>query len=210
MRVFFPWVSLQVYTTSIWFWITESLWLYDYSSPSERPINLSWRVSRGSHSDAETRVGNISRYLLGFRIQCDVLVHFQHHFKICSALSRFTHERLMSLFIVCQTMFTLGESRQFLIQPKENGKHKTTFHSTSGWESSLGKIYHRNSTAARTGTWNPARATKKTSSYKYIERSLSPRVNKHVNKAKWLWNTRLIQLIACMEEKNAVSILIIR
>ena len=111
MKVFSPWVSLQVYTTSIWFRITECLWLYDYSSPCERPINFSLRVSRGSHSDAETRVGDISRYLLGFRIQCDVMVHFQHDFKICGALSCFNHERLMSLFLVCQTMFTLGESR---------------------------------------------------------------------------------------------------
>ena len=53
----------------------------------------------------------------------------------------------------------------------------------------MGKIYHRNSDAAITATWNPARATKKTSSY--IERPLNPRVNKHGNKAKWLWNTRL-------------------
>ena len=91
--------------------MTECLWLYDYSSLSERRINLSRCVSRGSHSEAETRVGNISRYHLGFRIQCDVMVHFQHDFKICGALSCFMHERLMSLFIVCQTMFTLGESR---------------------------------------------------------------------------------------------------
>ena len=38
--------------------------------------------------------------------------------------------------------------------------------------------------------------------------------NKHGNNAKWLWNTRLIQLhklqTACMAEKNAVSILIVR
>ena len=186
MKVFSPWVSLQVYTTSIWFRITECLWLYDYSSPCERSINFSRRVSRGSHSDAETRVGNISRYLLGFRIQCDVMVHFQHDFKICGALSCFNHERLMSLFLVCQTMFTLGESRGISQTTERERKHKTTFHSTGGWESSLGKIYHRNSTAARTGTWNPARATKKTSSYKYIERLLS------------------------MAEKNAVSILIVR
>ena len=187
MKVFSPWVSLQVYTTSIWFRITECLWLYDYSSPCERPINFSRRVSRGSHSDAETRVGNISRYLLSFRIQCDVMVHFQYDFKICGALSCFNHERLMSLFLVCQTMFTLGESRGISQTTERERKHKTTFHSTSGWESSLGrKIYHRNSTAARTGTWNPARATKKTSSYKYIERLLS------------------------MAEKNAVSILIVR
>ena len=39
------------------------------------------------------------------------MVHFQHDFKICGALPCFIHERLMSLFIVCQTMFTLGESR---------------------------------------------------------------------------------------------------
>ena len=76
---------------------------------------------------------------------------------------------------------------QFLRQLKDNGRHKTTFHSTGGWESSLGKIYHRNCTVARTGTWNPARATKKTSSY--IEWPLSPRLNKRGNKAKWLWNT---------------------
>ena len=50
-------------------------------------------------------------YLLGFRIQCDVKAHFQHDFKFCGALSCFVHERLMSLFIVCQTMFTIGESR---------------------------------------------------------------------------------------------------
>ena len=79
----------------------------------------------------------------------------------------------------------------FLRKLKENGKHKTTLHSTSGWESSLGKIYHWNPTAARTGTWNPAQATKKTSSYKYIEWPLSPRVNKRGNKAKCPWNTRL-------------------
>ena len=85
--------------------------VYDYSSPSERPINLSRRGSRGSHSEAETQVGNISIYLLGFHIQGDVMVHFQHDFKICGALSCFIHERLMSLFIVCQTTFTLGESR---------------------------------------------------------------------------------------------------
>ena len=108
MRVFFTLVSLQVYTSSTWFWITKCLWLYDYSSRSERPINLSRRVSRG---DAETRVGNIFIYLLSFRIQCDVKVHFQHDFKFCAALSCFVHERLMSLFIVCQTMFTIGESR---------------------------------------------------------------------------------------------------
>ena len=78
---------------------------------------------------------------------------------------------------------------QFLRQLKENGRYKTTLHSTIGWESLLGKIYHWNSTAARTGTWNPARAMKKTSSY--IERPLSPRLNKRGNKAKWLWNTRL-------------------
>ena len=108
MRVFFTQVSLQVYTSSTWFWITECLWLYDYSSRSERPINLSRRVSRG---DAETRVGNIFIYLLSFRIQCDVKVHFQHDFKFCAALSCFVHERLMSLFIVCQTMFTICESR---------------------------------------------------------------------------------------------------
>ena len=41
--------------TSIWFWITECLWLYDYSSPRERPVNLSRRVPRGSHSDAQRR-----------------------------------------------------------------------------------------------------------------------------------------------------------
>ena len=69
-------------------------------------------------------------------------------------------------------------------QLKENGKHKTTFHLTSAWKSSLGKIYHWNSDATRTATWNPARATKKRSSY--IDRPLSPRVNKHGNKAKWL------------------------
>ena len=84
------------------------MWLYDYSSRSERPLNLSRRVSRG---DAETRVGNIFIYLLSFRIQCDVKVHFQHDFKFCAALSCFVHERLMSLFIVCQTMFTICESR---------------------------------------------------------------------------------------------------
>ena len=57
----------------------------------------------------------------GFRTQCNVKVHFQHDFKICGALSRFIYEQLMSLvihlfysfslFIVCQTMFTLCESR---------------------------------------------------------------------------------------------------
>ena len=78
---------------------------------------------------------------------------------------------------------------QFLGQVKENGKHKTTSHLTSGLKSSLGKFNHRNSDAARTGTWNPAQATKKTSLY--IDRLLSPRVNKHGNKAKWLWNTCL-------------------
>ena len=51
------------------------------------------------------------------------------------------------------------------MQLKENGKHKTTLHLTSSWKSSLGKIYHWNSDTARTATWNPARATKKTSSY---------------------------------------------
>ena len=121
---------------------------------------------------------------MGFRIQCDVKVHFQHDFEICGALSRFIYERLMSLFIVCQTMFTIGESRP-ISRTTDNGRDKTTLHTTSGWESSLGKIYHRNSTAARTGTWNPARATKKTSSY--IDRPLSLRVNKQGNKAKWLW-----------------------
>ena len=72
---------------------------------------MSRSVSRGSHSDAENGVGNISIYLLGFRIQCDVKVHFQHDFKISGALARFIYERLVSLFIVCQTMFTIGESR---------------------------------------------------------------------------------------------------
>ena len=72
---------------------------------------MSRRVSRGSHSDAETGVGNISIYLLGFRNECDVKVHFQHDFKICGALALFIYERLVSLFIVCQTMFTIGESR---------------------------------------------------------------------------------------------------
>ena len=41
---------------------------------------------------------------------------------------------------------------QFLRQLKENGRPETTLNSTSGWESSLGKIYHRNCTAVRTGT----------------------------------------------------------
>ena len=177
--------------TSTWFWITECLWLYDYSSRSERPINWSRLVSRGSHSDAETRAGNISVYLLGFRIQCDVKAHFQHNFKFCGALSCFVRERLMSLFIVCQkNVYYRWIAINFSdMQLKKNGKHTTTFHLTSSWKSSLGKIYHGNSTAARTATWNPARATKKTSSY--IERPLNPRVNKHGNKAKWLWNTRL-------------------
>ena len=39
------------------------------------------------------------------------MVHFQHDFKPCGALSCFIHERLTSLFIVCQTMFTLGKSQ---------------------------------------------------------------------------------------------------
>ena len=72
---------------------------------------MSRRVSRGSYSDAETGVGNISVCLLGFRVQCDVKVHFQHDFKICGALARFIYERLVFLLIVCQAMFTIGESR---------------------------------------------------------------------------------------------------
>ena len=71
-----------------------------------------YRVDRtATLSDAETRVGNISRYLLGFCIQSDVMVHFQHDFKLCGALSCFIHERLTYLFIVCQAMFTLGKSQ---------------------------------------------------------------------------------------------------
>ena len=79
------------------------IWLF---LAKRAPINFC-----GSHKDPETRVGNISIYLLGFRIQCDVKVNFQHDFKICGALSRFNYERLMSLFIVCRTMFNIGESR---------------------------------------------------------------------------------------------------
>ena len=120
---------------------------------------------------------------------------FQHDFKICVRYHvLFVKGWCLYSSSVKQCLLSVNRD-QFFRQLKENGKHKTTFHSTSGWESSLGKIYHRNSTAARTGTWNPARATKKTSS-------------------KWLWNTRLIQLhklqIACMAEKTAVSILIVR
>ena len=79
----------------------KCLWLYAYSSQSRQPINLSRRVSRGSHNDAESRVGNISIHLLGFRIQCDVKVHFEHDFESCDALSCFIHERPTCLFIVC-------------------------------------------------------------------------------------------------------------
>ena len=39
------------------------------------------------------------------------MVHFQHDFKLCGALSCFIHERLTSLFIVCQTMCTLSKSQ---------------------------------------------------------------------------------------------------
>ena len=79
----------------------KCLWLYAYSSQSRQPINLSRRVSRGSHNDAESRVGNISIHLLGFRIQCDVKVHFEHDFESFDALSCFIHERPTCLFIVC-------------------------------------------------------------------------------------------------------------
>ena len=35
----------------------------------------------------------------------------------------------------------------------------TTLDSLSGWKSSPGKIFHRNSSEARTSTWNPVQAT---------------------------------------------------
>ena len=172
------------------------IWLFFAKGAAYKFARAMYRVDRtATLSDAETRVGNMSRYRLGFRIQCDVMVHFQHDFKICVRYHvLFMKGWCLYSSSVKQCLLSVNRD-QFLRQLKENGKHKTTFHSTSGWESSLGKIYHRNSTAARTGTWNLARATKKTSS-------------------KWLWNTRLIQLhklqIACMAEKTAVSILIVR
>ena len=162
------------------------LWLYDYSSRNERPIIWSRLVSRGSHSDAETRVSNISRYLLGLRIQCEVKAHFQHDLNSVVQYN-VLFMKGWCLYSSSVKQYLLSVNRdQFLKELKENDKHKTMFHLTSGWESSLGKMYHRNSTAARTGTWNPAWATKKASSCKYIERPLKLRVNKHRNKAKWL------------------------
>ena len=64
------------------------------------------------------------------------------------------------------------------------------FYSTYGWKSLVGNIYNQNCTAVRTATWNTARATKKKTSV-YINQLLSPRMNKHGNNVKCLWNTLL-------------------
>ena len=162
------------------------LWLYDYSSRNERPIIWSRLVSRGSHSDAETQLAIFldiswastssvkSRCI--FNTTSNSVVQYNVLFmKGWCLYSSYVKQYLLSV-----------NRDQFLKELKESDKHKTMFHLTSGWESSLGKMYHRNSTAARTGTWNPAWATKKASSCKYIERPLKLRVNKHRNKAKWL------------------------
>ena len=73
-------------------------------------------------------------YISGFRIQCDVKVHFQHDFKICGVLSRFIYERLMSLFIICQTVFTIGESRSIsqAIERQRQAQDNVTFNNWLG------------------------------------------------------------------------------
>ena len=112
------------------------MWLYDYSWRNERPINLSRLVSRGSHSDAETRAGYISISWVSassvtsrriFNTTSNSEVHY--HVLFMKGWCLYSSS-------VKQCLLSVNRDR-FLRQLKENGKHKTTFHWTSGWKSSL-------------------------------------------------------------------------
>ena len=97
----------------------------------------------------------------------------------------FIHERLTSLFIVCQTMFTIyGWIATTFLGNKKGTVNTRTFHWTSGRKSSPWKIYYRNSTSARTATWNPAPETKKKTSA-YIDRLLKAQTNHSWCRKQW-------------------------
>ena len=56
-------------------------------------------------------------------------------------------------------MFTVGDSPPNISAKLKRTTNSTTVDSTSGWKSSLGKIYKQNSARARTSTLNSARVT---------------------------------------------------
>ena len=94
-------------------------------------------------------------------------------------------------WIICQTMFTIGESWPVSQATEREWQPQECFiqHMAGNpWRGIL--IYNQNCTAVRTATWNTARAMKKKTSM-YINQLLSARMNKHGNNVKCLWNTRL-------------------
>ena len=57
------------------------------------------------------------------------------------------------------TQLLVVNHEQFFLCKWHTKASITTLDSLSGWKSSPGKIFHRNSSEARTSTWNPVQAT---------------------------------------------------
>ena len=70
-------------------------------------------------------------------------------------VSRQTWRTIMTADSANVTQFTSGASRAI------SHANDTQKQAPSGWKSSPGKIFHRNSSGARTPTWNSAQATEK-------------------------------------------------
>ena len=71
------------------------------------------------------------------------------------ALSCFIRKQLIAKVY----SITGSESRAIFLCKWHTKASITTLDSLSGWKSSPGKIFHRNSSEARTSTWNPVQAT---------------------------------------------------
>ena len=92
-------------------------------------------------------------------------------------------------------MFTVAESSLSISgKKKKRTANSTTVDSTSGWKSSLGKIYKQNSARARTSTLNSARVTTGSPSSKYEHRRTSALLST-------IQNIRI-----CMKKKPIVSV----